>query len=168
MARLPSSPSTQETSSWSPSETTWHKKWPTSASTSSHWHKHRSYNTIWWHQCTVWDYGYQKTQEVQVVLRERKTIDILAEAETFGVRATCRIYNITPSTLCSWKKAESSVQCSKCGRLAYGGRKLSYSLLIASWMMHVRLSRQSVWLSRLHMIVSQDKCVPWNYPLIWR
>ena len=34
----------------------------------------------------------------------KEKIDILAKAENFGVCTTCRMYHITLSTLCSWKK----------------------------------------------------------------
>ena len=72
----------------------------------------------------------------------KEKLDILAESQTFGVRATCRLHKITPSTLCTWKKADFSVQRGKGGRITGGGRKLSYAQdtdsQIIQWIMEQR------------------------------
>ena len=96
----------------------------------------------------------------------KEKLDILAESQTFGVRATCRLHKITPSTLCTWKKADFSVQRGKGGRITGGGRKLSYAQdtdsQIIQWIMEQR---------DLHLPVTPDcimdharSCVQPNHP----
>lgn len=79
--------------------------------------------------------------------------EILEEVELCGLRATARKWNITPSTVCTWKKEDSSSPRHKSGRIVGGGRTPTYDQetenKIAGWVhtqrdLQLSVSRDSI------------------------